>query len=236
MLKVQSLNYQVKNRKILHDVTLSFSKGFLYGILGPNGSGKSTLLKTMTGIWTPNTGTVHWHENNLLREDRRTISKTVTLVPQNSHLPFDFTVSDMVAMGRYPQGLYMKKSVPSEDLAKVLQSVDVCHLQDRKISEISHGERQRVYIARALMTESPVLLLDEPTANLDVCHQLAIWKLLRSLLQQDKIIIVASHDLTAIERYSDQIAVLHQGKCIATGEYSAVVTPEILRNVFGLDV
>lgn len=237
-LSVENISYRLDNRDLIADVSLSFSPGVLYGILGPNGSGKSTLMKTLTGIWKPTSGHVYWKTKDLLKQDRRTISKTISLVPQHSHMPFDFSVADMVMMGRYPHGFAAKDGKGNDKdnllLKETLQTVDAWHLKDRSISQLSHGERQRLYIARALMTESPVLLLDEPTANLDICHQLTIWELLRQLLKNGKVVIVTSHDLMATERYCDKIAIMNNGRCIATGIYNEVMQPDILHSVFGV--
>lgn len=225
-----SITYRLHDRDLISNVSLSFNPGILYGILGPNGSGKSTLLKALTGIWKPTSGNVYWQGKDLLKQDRRTISKTVSLVPQHTHVPFDFSVTEMVSMGLYPHG---KK--PSENILKpILITVDVWHLRDRLISQLSHGERQRVYIARALMTESPVLLLDEPTASLDIGHQQAIWELLKQLLKQGKVIIVTSHDLGAAERFCDRIAVMHQGSCIAQGIFTEIMHAQLMQLVFNI--
>lgn len=233
MLEAKSITYSIRNRELISDVNLTFLSGILYAILGPNGSGKSTLLKALTGIWKPTSGQVYWQGKDLLRESRRTISKTISLVPQHALLPFDFTVIDMAAMGLYPHGMGMQGDA-SERIRQALEMVDAWHLRHRSISQLSHGERQRIYIARALLTESPVLMLDEPTANLDICHQLAIWQLLKQLIKQGKVVIVTSHDLHATERYCDQIAIMNQGRCVANGPFAEVMMPEIVHSVFGV--
>lgn len=235
MLKAQSLSYRLQDKNLIHDISLDFHPGVLYGILGPNGSGKSTLLKTLAGIWKKSSGEVLWHGRDLLQNARKEISKTISLVPQNAQLYFEFSVSEVVMMGRYPhRSKFSCKKQESEMLEWALTIVDAWHLRQRLVCHLSNGERQRVYIARALMTESPILLLDEPTASLDIKHQLEIWQLLRDLLQRGKVIIVTNHDLTSVERYCDQIAVINQGRCIAAGIFSDVMTPQLIHEVFGV--
>lgn len=236
MLNAEALSYRLQNKDLISDISLNFHPGVLYGILGPNGSGKSTLLKTLAGIWKPTSGHVLWHGQDLLQNPRKEISKIISLVPQNAQLYFDFSVTEVVLMGRYPHGsLFSNKKAEGEMLEWALTMVDAWHLRQRLVSHLSNGERQRVYIARALMTESPILLLDEPTASLDIRHQLEIWQLLRTLLQSGKVIIVTNHDLTAAERYCDQIAVLNQGRCVAVGAFSVIITPKLIHSVFGVE-
>lgn len=233
MLKTENLSYHLHSSKLLKDICLQFKPGHLYGILGPNGSGKSTLLKTLSGIWTPTTGKVLWKDEDLFKYDRKTISRTITLVPQHVQQPFDFTVSETVRMGRYPHAV-KHKELDKKLLEEALKAVDIYHLKERSVSQLSSGERQRVYIARALMTESPVLLLDEPTASLDIRHQLDIWQLLKKLLYQDKTIIIACHDLVSAKKYCDEVAVMHQGRCVAVGKYDEVMSGALLNTVFGI--
>jgi iron complex transport system ATP-binding protein len=230
MLEARQLTFSLNRHPLIHQINLTFIPGILYGILGPNGSGKTTLLKTLAGIWMPTEGTVLWRGGNLLECDRRTISQIVTLVPQNAQAHFDFSVQEIVAMGLYTKG--MKKHLPLVEEA--LHKVDAWHLRDRSILHLSHGERQRIYIARALATEAPILLLDEPTANLDIRHQLEIWKLLQELSSQGKIMIVTIHDLRTAERFCDEIAVLSQGKCIGKGSFSSVMSPQFMHQLFGI--
>jgi len=232
MLESRSLCYQLGTKSLIDCISLRFTPGILYGILGPNGSGKSTLLKNLSGIWQPTHGSVLWKEQDLLSQKRQEISRTISLVSQNPQIHFDFTVQELVFMGRYPHRNSGSKD--SEIIEWALQTVDAWHLRKRPITQLSQGERQRVFIARALVTESPILLLDEPTASLDIRHQLEIWKLLRELVEHGKLIIVANHDLTATQQFCDQVAVLNHGRCVGEGVYSEVMTDERIEEVFGV--
>ena len=233
MLQTKNLTYALKDQYLIQNINLIFHPGKLYVIVGPNGSGKSTFLKVLTGIWKPTAGQVLWNQVDLLSQKRQMISQTISLVPQQQQIHFDFTVNEFVLMGRYTHG----RSLQKQDFALVqemLLLVDAKDLQHRKISQLSQGERQRVYIARALATESPILALDEPTSSLDIRHQLEIWNLLLQLRRQNKTLIVAHHDLKATERYADHIAVINQGQCLASGGFQETLTPHLLQEVFGV--
>lgn len=233
-LIAQSLSYAIEGKQLVDEISLEFSAGHLYGILGPNGSGKSTLLKTLSAIWKPTSGKVYWNGKDLHIQDRQSISKTISLVPQNPQILFDFLVEDIVAMGRFPHDACYWNKTQEEHLQYALTIVDALHLRSRRINCLSYGERQRVYIARALITESPILLLDEPTASLDIRHQFEIWQLLQKLVAHGKIVIATTHDLSIAERYCHQVSVLNQGRCIESGVFSQVMTPALLKEVFGV--
>lgn len=232
-LKIHNLSYHFNKRPLIRKISLTFEPGILYGILGPNGSGKTTLLKTIAGIWPPSSGQLSWQGEDLLQFSRLKLSQTISLVPQNPTIHFDFDVETMVSMGRYPYGCRTGES--QKKVKETLQLVNATHLYQNLISNLSGGERQRIYIARALATEAPVLLLDEPTSHLDLRHQIEIWILLRRLVQNGKIVIVAMHDLLAAQRYCDHVVILNGGQCYAKGSYTEVITPSLLQSVFGVD-
>jgi iron complex transport system ATP-binding protein len=229
MLQAKNITFETVEKKLIDRVNIDFKPSVLHGIVGPNGAGKSTFLKTLAGIWPPSFGNVFWKGENIHLKSRKEVSRTLSFVPQHTQVAFDFEVFDIVLMGRYAH------ETKSEHLVEwALKTVDVWHLKNRRINEISHGERQRVYIARALCTQSKVLLLDEPTSSLDISHQLEIWKLLRGLLSKDKVIIVTTHDLSSAKDYCDTISVINQGKLIANGSYQEIMTQELLKQVFGV--
>lgn len=233
-LIARDLCYSIDGKLLIDQISLEFSVGSLYGILGPNGSGKSTFLKTMAGIWKPTCGDVFWNGETLLAKERQLISRTISLVPQNPQIHFDFLVEDVVAMGRYSHDTRYWDKTNDDLIQNALTIVDAWHLRGRRANCLSHGERQRVYIARALITESPILLLDEPTASLDIRHQIEIWQLLLRLVKEGKIIIVSSHDLSIAERYCHQVAVLNHGRCIGDGHFTNVMTQKLMKEVFGV--
>lgn len=231
-LKIRHFTYCLHQRPLIQHISLTFQSGVLYGILGPNGSGKSTLLKTMARIWTPTTGQLIWKEQDLLQFSRLEMSRTLSLVPQNPQLYFDFEVYRMVAMGRYPHGC--RTAEAHQKVEEALHQVNAWPLRHQLLSQLSGGERQRIYIARALATQAPILLLDEPTSYLDLRHQLDIWQLLRTLVKEGKLVIVAVHDLLAAQRFCDELVILNQGSCQATGTYQEIMTPHLLQEIFGV--
>ena len=233
-LIANNLCYSIDGKDLLHNISLELSSGSLHAILGPNGSGKSTLLKVLTGIWKLSSGRVLWNGESLLDRERQAISRIVSLVPQSATPSFDFLVEDIVAMGRYPYDTHYWKATDTSLLEQALNAVDAIHLRRRRINHLSHGERQRIFIARALVTESPILLLDEPTACLDIRHQLEIWKLLQNFVKNGKIVAVTTHDLTIAERYCDQVAVLNHGHCVGKGAFETLMTQKLLQEVFAV--
>jgi iron complex transport system ATP-binding protein len=232
-LTIHHLTYCIDRHPLIKNISLTFKPGILYGILGPNGSGKSTLLKTMARIWAPTKGSLLWQGEDLLQFSRIAMSRTLSLVPQNPEFYFDFNVYSMVAMGRYPHGCRSPEA--HRHIEEALRQVDAWHLQHQPLSQLSGGERQRIYIARALATQAPILLLDEPTSYLDLRHQLEIWQLLRHLVKEGKLVIVAVHDLLAAQRFCDELVILNQGHCQATGCYAEIMTPRLLQEVFGVN-
>jgi ABC-type cobalamin/Fe3+-siderophores transport system ATPase subunit len=235
VLVLEELEYCQSGKPLIKNVTTHFEPGRIYGLLGPNGSGKSTLLKSIAGIWRPTRGKVLWKGDDITRWNRQAVSRVISTVPQNPIITFDYTVLEMVAMGRYPHdSAPLQCGCQQAVVEEALRMVDGWHLRDRPVTRISSGERQRIYIARSLATQSPVLLLDEPTASLDVRHQREIWLLLDLLKFQQKVIVVATHDLVAIKRHAQQLILMNDGCCIATGDHDAVLTSQRLSDLFGL--
>lgn len=231
MLTATNLTYIRNQKKLLNSASVTFNNHSVHAIIGINGAGKSTLLKILAGIWQPTDGVVAVDSRDIATWDRRQASRILSLVPQAPQVFFNYTVSDIVAMGGYPLG----RAVTAKAIADALSIVDALHLLDRPIMEVSAGERQRVYIARALLTGSPILLLDEPTANLDIRHQIQIWDLMHHLGTNGKAVIVATHDLSATRRYCDTATLMHKGQVINTGSPNDVITDGALRDVFGVD-
>lgn len=225
MLEVKNLSLP----PILEPIHLQFKSGTIHTLLGPNGAGKSTLLRLLCGILPSTSGVVFWKKLDLLKMKRKKISSIISLVPQNPQPSFPYTVWQIVEMGMYSQQEKYKQSV-----LEALSQVSITHLKDRLVTTLSGGERQRVYIARALVTEAPVLLLDEPTANLDISHQLKIWHLLESLASQGKLIIVAHHCLKTAEQFSSSVILLNKGRCLGHGPFQDVITHALLQDVFGV--
>jgi iron complex transport system ATP-binding protein len=237
ILSGQDLTVVRGRRRILDTATLALAPGAITAILGPNGSGKSTLLRTLAGLWQPSSGTVSLDGQPLARMSRQDIAKRVSFLPQDTHCDFAFTVEEIVAMGRHP---HRSRFAPerTRDHAAIDSAIARCdldHLRGRTIDRLSGGERQRVAIARCFATEPAVLLLDEPTAHLDVEHALTILALCRSLAATGTAIAVAMHDLATVVRCASHTALLHNGRIVASGPPGDVLTPDRCRQVFAVD-
>jgi len=235
MLEIRNLTLSYGERVALRDVSLSLARGELLGVVGPNASGKSSLIRAITRVVPPLRGEV-WLEGSPVRDlSQRELALRVAVVPQNPYLPEAFTALEVVLMGRTPH-LGLLQSEGRADVAAVrraLEQTDAWDLAARRIGELSGGERQRVVVARALAQETPLLLLDEPTAHLDVGHQAAVLNLVRWLCRSEgKAVLAVVHDLTLAAQYCDRLAMLSEGRLVATGSPHEVLSPEVLASVY----
>lgn len=223
----------------LSDVTLETRPQELLGIIGPNGSGKSTLLKLMAGLLPASEGAVCLDGTDINELRRDAIARRISLAPQSAALPELFTALDIVLMGRTPHlGLLRYESKGDIAIAcNALETTHTAHLAGKYINQLSGGERQRVVIARAIAQEAGVLLLDEPTANLDVNYQVEIMNFLRSLCRdRDMTVVIALHDLNLASQYCHRLVMLKDGRVFSQGTPAEIITPPLIREVFGLDV
>jgi len=235
-LSAASVSVVRAGRSILKDVSLTVRNGAVLAVVGPNGSGKSTLLRTLAGLWRADVGRVLLGEQNLNGLRRADIAKEITYVPQESQFEFDFTVREIVLMGRYPhRGRFDRETFEDRKAAdEALERTDIAHLAERSVIRLSGGEKQRVLIARSLATRAHILLLDEPTANLDVDHSLDVLALCRSLANEGRAVAIATHDLNAVYRFADEVALIDAGQLVAAGKPQAVLTRENLERTFNV--
>ena len=221
---------------VLHGISLALQTGEFLGVIGPNGCGKSTLLAALTG-WLPlRQGSVRLEGKPLAQYGTQSIAQLVAVVPQASTPAFAFTVRETVEMGRYPH-MGRLATVTAADrriVDEALELTDLTHLEGRQVDRLSGGEYQRVTIARALAQQPRVLLLDEPTAHLDLGHQQAIFSLLVNLhTTQQMAILCVSHDINLAATYCGRLILLSQGNIVAEGSPEAVVTEELMQRVYG---
>lgn len=227
---------------VLTNLTFAIEKGKIFGVLGPNGSGKSTLLKLLTRVLRAQGGTIALFGQDLLGLRQADIAQTVAFVPQETQQSFPFTIAEMVLMGRFPHhsgwgGWHWEDSKDVMIAQTAMQDLDVAHLGSRLITDVSGGERQRAIIARALAQQPKVLLLDEPTAFLDLHHQLDIARILRKLNRDRGLtVVMVSHDLNLASQYCDQLLLLNHGRIAKEGTPQEVVQPDILEAVYGCRV
>lgn len=222
----------------LDGVTLHVAAGEMVGTVGPNGSGKTTLLRTLDALLQPVQGAVLLDGRDLRIMARRDVAAVIGVVPQHSPSGFGFTAQEIVAMGRAPH-LHPLAGERGEDRAVVrhaMERTDTWHLRGRPLDSLSGGERQRVLLARALAQAPRILLLDEPTAHLDLRYQLEMMDLIRSLAHDGLAIVAALHDLNLAAQYCDRLILLDHGHIAAAGAPAAVLTPELLQAVYGAEV
>ncbi|MCD6428703.1 MAG: ABC transporter ATP-binding protein [Desulfurococcales archaeon] len=236
VIKVVNVDVYYDSYKALDGVSIAAKPGEVVGIIGPNGSGKTTLLRTIDGILRPRIGSVYIDGREVISMRRREVAKLVGYVPQRVEFSTYMTVLDFVLTGRRP---YIGLSYTDKDFEKAvsaLRMVSAQHLKDRRLDQLSGGELQRVIIARSLAAEPKVLLLDEPTANLDPRYQVEILELIKSLAKErGNTILVSLHDLTHAYRYSDKVIMMKSGRVFAVGDPEEVITSENIKKVFGLE-
>jgi iron complex transport system ATP-binding protein len=224
---------------VIRDIDLRLEKGEFACILGPNGSGKSTLIKSLQGLLKDTTGKLVIDGRDLFRLTRREIARKIAFVPQIADLTFDFSVFELVAMGRYVhQGRL--SGLPSSDrrlLQEVLEMVEIAPLQDKKVAHLSGGERQRVLIARALAQDTPLLFLDEPSSHLDINYGLEIFAILAKLQRErGKTILSTEHNINLAIPYVGKIIFLKEGCVLAQGAPAEMITRDKIKDVFQADV
>jgi len=224
---------------VLDDVSLEVAPGEIVAIFGPNGAGKSTLLRVAAGDLAPEAGAVRIAGRPAAAQARRELARAVATVPQDALVTFPYTVGEVVLMGRAPHvGRFALEGPEDLEAARVaLEAVDLWPLRDRPILEVSGGERQRAALARALAQATPVLVLDEPTAHLDIRHAVDTFRVLRRVaLERRAAVLLATHDLSLAAQYADRAALLAAGRIAAAGAPADVLDPARLRSVFGVDV
>ncbi|HWN85991.1 MAG TPA: ABC transporter ATP-binding protein [Vicinamibacterales bacterium] len=222
----------------LSGVSLAVTKGSFTGLLGPNGCGKTTLLKLMAGVLRPASGAVTLEGRVLADLPRRLAARHVAVVPQDTHPAFDYTALEIVLMGRHPHLRTMQLEGPA-DLAiarESLEATGTAHLAHRAFTSLSGGERQRVVIASALAQRPEVLLLDEPTASLDLGYQLEVAALLRQLSREQEVtMVMATHDLNLAASMCDTLALLRDGRLLGHGPTDEVLTAAMVRQLYDVE-
>ncbi len=227
-----------RHEPVLRDVSLKVESGQVLGILGPNGSGKSTLLRLLSGWLKPQQGEIELWGTPLARLKAHEIARQLAVVPQETHVDFPFTVMEMVLMGRAPYlgGLALESATDVACAHEAMERMGVAHLASRMVQELSGGERQRVVLARALAQDTPVLLLDEPGAFLDLHHVVAIYDLLRDLAAEGRSIVTVLHDLNLAALYCDRVVLFCRGQVFCAGAPAEVITYANVTEVYETEV
>ena len=235
-LKVRDVEFSYTSVPILKDVCIELAESEVLGVVGPNGAGKSTLIRCIDRILKPRRGSILLDGRDINEMRLMELAKRMGYVPQSTSQIFPATVFDTVLMGRRPHLGWRSSEKDEEKVLDVLQMLNIENLAMRDINELSGGQQQKVFIARALVQEPDVLLLDEPTSNLDIRHQLEVMEIITSIVREKKIsAIMAIHDLNLASRYADRVVMLNGGTIIDAGNPSSVLTPENIKQVYGVE-
>ncbi|WP_096391691.1 heme ABC transporter ATP-binding protein [Halopenitus persicus] len=233
-LEAADLTVSIGDATVLADVELAVEAGSFLGVVGPNGAGKTTLLRALRDSLTPDRGRVRVGGEDLTALSAGAVARRVASVPQDTVLSFDFTVEQVVEMGRTPHRsrFATPKAADREAVDDAMATTDTARFADRSVGTLSGGERQRVLLARALAQETPVLVLDEPTGSLDVNHAVETLELVRELVEAGKTVVAAIHDLNLAARYCDELLLLADGRVRSVGSPDAVLSESALRDAF----
>ena len=235
---IDGIAFSYDKSPILKDISLELKDSEILGILGPNGSGKTTLMKCMNRILTPKQGNIILNDENLLKMTRMDISKLIGYVPQNSVEELCFpTVYEVVMMGRRPYGYWRMNSDDDEIVWEAMTEMSVDNLAVHRFDELSSGQTQRVLMARAIAQRANVLLLDEPTSNLDIKYQIDVMETVKGLVGTKGVSVCAIiHDLDLAIKYCDKAVLLHDGLIYSAGKVEDVITENNIRHVYGVDI
>jgi iron complex transport system ATP-binding protein len=234
LVTARDVNVTLAGRRVLRDVSLTLSSGHLVALVGPNGAGKTTLLRAVAGL-VPSDGVIDVRGDELSSLTLRERARRFAYLPQGHLVHWPLPARDIVALGRYPHGATDPARLTARDAEAVLramQAADVLEFSDRRVTELSGGERSRVALARALAVEAPVILADEPTSSLDPRHQIDVMKTLRTAVDKGALAIVVTHDLGLAARFADTVLVMSEGRLVSQGAPAEALSERVVADVF----
>ena len=235
-IKINDLQFSYSSVPVLKDVTVELTGPKFVSIMGPNGVGKSTLIHCINKILSPTSGIVMLDDQDVSEITIKEMTKLIGYVPYSANDTFPLSVVDTVLMGRHPYSKWNSLDHDLEIVYEALNRLGISHLAMRSFNELSAGQHQKVMLARGLVQEPKVLLLDEPTSNLDIRHQLDVTKMLRDLSREKSILVIMiSHDINIAAKYSDEVLMMKDGTIYAVGTPKEVINEDNLREVYGVE-
>ncbi len=236
-LQAKGIVFGYNSSPILNDVSFEIGPSKLVSIVGPNGSGKSTLIKCIDRILSPHSGSILIDRKDVTKMNRMEVAKNLSYVPQSSVRSFSSNVFDTVLMGRRPHIGWLSSDDDEEKIWEVLRLLGIEDLAMSSFGELSGGQQQKVLIARALVQETRVMLLDEPTSNLDIWHQLDVMNIVSDLVRKRRMTaLIALHDLNLASKYSHNIIMMKKGRIMVAGDPASVLTPENIEAIYNVEV
>jgi iron complex transport system ATP-binding protein len=239
ILEIAALSLNYGDRAVLHDISLELNKGEVLAVVGPNGAGKTSLIRAISGVMHPSAGAIRVQGEDLKTLSAAQRAQRIAVVPQARDLPGVYSVEQTVLMGRTPYLGWLGRTQPQDRavVQQVLSRTQTLELSARRVGELSGGEQQRVLLARALAQATPILLLDEPTAHLDLQYQSSLMNMVAASSQENGIaVLLAAHDLNLVALYAQRVAILVEGMLHALGTPQEVLTPENIEAAYHVGV
>lgn len=236
-ISIKNLSFSYDKKIILDDINLDFNKGTFYSIIGPNGSGKSTIIKNISKTLGLKSKSIFIGNKDISTVNNKSLAKIMAIIPQSTIIDYEFTVSEIVMMGRSPHKRRFEEFNREDEriTEKYMRATSTWELRDKFITELSGGEAQRVIAAKVLSQETDIILLDEPTSNLDIQYQIEFLNIFKNL-KTDKIIVAVLHDLNLASIFSDEIILINKGKVVATGTPWEVINEKNIKEVYNISV
>lgn len=238
MIKIEGITFCYGSIKVLDGITIEVRRGEFLGLIGPNGSGKTTFLRCISGVLKPRVGVIYIDGQRIDKLKLIEIAKICASVPTELPDECNLTVSDFVFLGRHPyvKGIWWESKDDEQIVKDAMETFQISCLANRRLGEISSGEKQRVLLAKVVAQKPKVMLVDEPSAHLDLKYKLEVMEYLKEFSRNKMTIIAASHDVNLISKYCDRIIMLNNGKIVSFGQPEDVLTEELIRDVYGIEV
>jgi len=235
ILNIKELDFKYNKEKVLKDINFGLNKGELLTLIGPNGSGKSTILKCINSYLKPNKGNINLFDRDINSYSREELARMIAYLPQKEKHNFPLNVFETILMGRKPHSKWKVDKEDKKITASLISELGLSKIAFKNINNLSGGQQQKVFIARMMAQKPKIIMLDEPTNNLDLRHQLEIFKLVKEQTKKGISAVITMHDLSLVSRYSDKIIMLKGGKVFASGGKD-ILTAANIREVYGVEV